>query len=174
MNIGSKIRDIRIKKGITLTQMSEGTNLSKGFISQVENNKTSPSIATAEMIANFLQIPLPYLLLEKRNDMKIIRKKERMFQHDEGDLLEFVAQMEGLRLTIVKISTGTFNQSTVSIHQGIECHLILKGVMEVTYGEETVILEEGDSFSWHACVPHQVRNIGNEEAIILIASYKDV
>lgn len=66
MNIGSAIREIRQRRGITIAQICEGTGLSKGFMSQVENNKTSPSISTLEMIANFLNVPLPYLLLEQK------------------------------------------------------------------------------------------------------------
>lgn len=42
MNIGSAIREIRQRRGITIAQICEGTGLSKGFMSQVENNKTSP------------------------------------------------------------------------------------------------------------------------------------
>lgn len=75
MNIGSAIREIRQRRGITIAQICEGTGLSKGFMSQVENNKTSPSISTLEMIANFLNVPLPYLLLEQKDRLKIIKKK---------------------------------------------------------------------------------------------------
>ncbi len=53
MNIGSAIREIRQRRGITIAQICEGTGLSKGFMSQVENNKTSPSISTLETISNF-------------------------------------------------------------------------------------------------------------------------
>ena len=53
MNIGSAIREIRQRRGITIAQICEGTGLSKGFMSQVENNKTSPSISTLETISIF-------------------------------------------------------------------------------------------------------------------------
>jgi len=79
MNIGSKIRTIRLRKKLTIAQMCEGTGLSKGFISNVENNNTSPSINTLQIIANFLNIPLPYLLLEKDQHMSVIRKNEREY-----------------------------------------------------------------------------------------------
>ena len=66
LEIGSKIRAIRNRKKITIAQMCEGTGLSKGFISNVENNNTSPSISTLHTIATYLGVPLPYLLLEKK------------------------------------------------------------------------------------------------------------
>ena len=78
MDIGSKIRTIRNKKNITIAQMCEKTGLSKGFISNIENNNTSPSINTLQTIANFLEIPLPYfLLLEEKQHMRVVRKNER-------------------------------------------------------------------------------------------------
>jgi transcriptional regulator with XRE-family HTH domain len=66
LDIGAKIRAIRNRKKITIAQMCEGTGLSKGFISNVENNNTSPSINTLQTIASYLEVPLPYLLLEKK------------------------------------------------------------------------------------------------------------
>ncbi len=79
MNIGSAIREIRQRRGITIAQICEGTGLSKGFMSQVENNKTSPSISTLETISNFLNVPLPYLLLEQKDRLKIVKKEERKY-----------------------------------------------------------------------------------------------
>ena len=46
MDIGHKIRQLRILKGLTQKELADRTELSKGFISQVERNHTSPSIAT--------------------------------------------------------------------------------------------------------------------------------
>ena len=47
-----------------------------------------------------------------------------------------------------------------------ECHLVLRGKLEVQHGEDIAPVEEGDSFSWNACVPHIVRNIGRNCIII--------
>lgn len=74
MEIGAKIRAIRNRKKITIAQMCEGTGLSKGFISNVENNNTSPSISTLQTIATFLGVPLPYLLLEKKSICVLLEK----------------------------------------------------------------------------------------------------
>lgn len=60
--------------------MCEGTGLSKGFVSNLENNHTSPSISTLQTIANFLEVPLPYLLLEKQQHMRVVKKKKERIQ----------------------------------------------------------------------------------------------
>jgi transcriptional regulator with XRE-family HTH domain len=54
MQLGRKIRDLRLRRGLTVQQLAEATGLSKGFISQVENSRTSPSLATLQDLARAL------------------------------------------------------------------------------------------------------------------------
>ncbi|MGQ0422233.1 helix-turn-helix domain-containing protein, partial [Bacillus sp. HC-Mk] len=125
MNIGSAIREIRQRRGITIAQICEGTGLSKGFMSQVENNKTSPSISTLETISNFLNVPLPYLLLEQKDRLKIVKKEERKYSvyGKDEQRIEHVAEQGGLRLSLVEIPTGFPKENSPNAHEGEECHL---------------------------------------------------
>lgn len=175
MDIGAAIRDIRKRKNYTIAQLCEGTGLSKGFMSHVENNKTMPSIPTLETIANFLNVPLSYLLLEKEQRMHIVRKDERTYTTSGKDNLkvEHLTSKGGLRMMIVEFPPGTSTGDPAHAHEGAECHLVLKGTIIAGQGEDSVILNEGDSFSWNACVPHFVKNIGDESAIVLISVYSE-
>ncbi|WP_059170273.1 helix-turn-helix domain-containing protein [Bacillus sp. FJAT-27445] len=172
MDIGSKIRTIRKRKNITIAQICEGTGLSKGFISNVENNNTSPSINTLQTIANFLKVPLPYLLLEKDEQMMVIRKNERqLMTSNESDIkVEHLASRGGLSIRVVEFPPGA-STGGKNAHEGEECHLVLKGKVLAEQGEESYIVEEGDTFSWCASVPHFVKNIGDDVASVLIAVY---
>jgi transcriptional regulator with XRE-family HTH domain len=174
MDIGSKIRSIRNRKKITIAQMCEETGLSKGFISNVENNNTSPSISTLQTIAAFLKVPLPYLLLEKDDHMKVIRKNEREVSTSKKDDLkvEHLASRGGLSVRLVEFPPGA-STGKKNAHEGEECHLVLKGKILAEQGEDSYILEEGDTFSWCASVPHHVKNIGDEIAKILITIYTE-
>jgi quercetin dioxygenase-like cupin family protein len=174
MDIGSKIRAIRKRKKITIAQMCDGTGLSKGFISNVENNNTSPSINTLQTIAQFLNVPLPYLLLTKEQHMSVVRKNEREVTTTEcTDLkVQQLASRSGLSLSLVEIPPGASNGEK-SAHEGEECHLVLHGKVLAEQGEDSFILEEGDTFSWSASVPHYVKNVGDDMAKILIAVYKN-
>lgn len=175
MDIGSTIRSIRKRKKITIAQMSEGTGLSKGFISNVENNNTSPSISTLETISNFLNIPLPYLLLKKDDRMQVVRKNERTYTTytDRNMKVENLISKGGLRMMNVELAPGASTGIEPHSHEGEECHVIVKGTILAEQCEESIILEEGDSFSWNASVPHFVKNIGDEPAVILIAVYSE-
>jgi len=174
MDIGSKIRAIRNRKKITIAQMCDGTGLSKGFISNVENNNTSPSISTLQTIANFLKVPLPYLLLEKDEHMTVIRKNEREFTTSkDSDLkVEHLGTRGGLSIRLVEFPPGT-STGEKKAHEGEECHLVLKGKFLAEQGEDSYILEEGDTFSWCASVPHYVKNIGDDVSIVLIAVHTE-
>jgi len=172
MEIGSKIRDIRKRKKITIAQMCEATGLSKGFISNVENNNTSPSISTLQTIANFLKVPLPYLLLEKDQQMQVVKKDSRTTTSFNGLTVEHLGSKEGLHLRIVEFPPEA-SMGEPHAHQGVETHLVLEGKLLAEQGEDRSIVEEGDSFSWNACVPHYVKNIGDGKAKVLIAAYSD-
>lgn len=172
MDIGTKIRAIRNRKKITIAQMCEGTGLSKGFISNVENNNTSPSINTLSTIAEFLGVPLPYLLLEKKQHMRIVRKEARTNSSFHNLKIEHLASKGGLRTMIVEFPPGA-SIGEPHAHEGEESHLVLKGKILAEQGEDSIIAEEGDSFSWNASVPHFVKNIGDDIAVVFISIYAD-
>lgn len=172
MDIGSKIRAIRNRKKITIAQMCEGTGLSKGFISNVENNNTSPSINTLQTIANFLEIPLPYLLLEKQQHMHVVKKSERTYSVYHDLKIEHIGYKDGLRMMIIEFPAGA-SMGAPNAHEGKEIHLVLEGKVEAQQGEDVFILEEGDSFSWNACVSHFVKNIGEGKAVLLVTVYSE-
>ncbi|MFB9758914.1 helix-turn-helix domain-containing protein [Ectobacillus funiculus] len=172
MEIGSKIRAIRKRKKITIAQMCEGTGLSKGFISNVENNNTSPSINTLQTISNFLEVPLPYLLLEKKQHMRVIKKTERTHSTFNNLKIEHLSSKGGLKMMLVEFPPGA-SMGEANAHEGEECHLVLEGRVIAEQGEDSMIIEEGDSFSWNASVPHFVKNIGEGKAVLLISVYSD-
>ncbi len=174
MDIGSMIREIRKRKNVTIPQLCEGTGLSKGFVSNIENNKTSPSIATLESIADYLEVPLAYFLLKKEDRMHVVRKEQRevsLFGKDNLKI-EKLTMHGGLRMKLVEMPPGSASGETLHSHEGEECHLILQGKVTAIQGDEAVELTAGDSFSWKSCVPHRVINEGDEPALILIANYK--
>ncbi|MBY9080609.1 helix-turn-helix transcriptional regulator [Paenibacillus sp. HN-1] len=175
MDIGSTIRSIRKRKNITIAQICEQTGLSQGFMSQVETNKTSPSISTLESIAQALKVPLPYLLLRKEERMHIVRASERQQTTSGPDRLKVshLGQTQNMRMMLVEIPPGSSTGEIPHAHEGQETHLVLSGTVLAEQGEDIAELREGDSFSWNACTPHRVQNIGDETAVILITVYME-
>lgn len=175
MDIGSNIRAIRKRKGITIAEICEITGLSQGFLSQVETNKTSPSIATLENISTALEVPLAYLLLKKEERMRIVRKEERYVTTsgaEENMRVEHLSSSKNMRMMIVEVPPGA-STGEAHAHEGEEVHVVIKGRIYAEQGEVSAELREGDSFSWNACTPHFVKNIGNEPALVLISVYTE-
>lgn len=175
MDIGSTIRAIRKRKNITIAHICEETGLSQGFMSQVETNKTSPSISTLESIAKALKVPLAYLLLKKEERMNIVRKDERRITTSgAGNLkVEHLSNTKNVRMMLVEFPPGASTGDVPHAHEGEEVHVVLKGRIYAKQGEDAAEFGEGDSFSWNACTPHLVRNIGEETAIVLISIYTE-
>ncbi|URN95401.1 MAG: XRE family transcriptional regulator [Candidatus Pristimantibacillus lignocellulolyticus] len=175
MDIGSTIRAIRKRKNMTITQICEATGLSQGFMSQVETNKTSPSISTLESIANTLNVPLAYLLLKNEDRMNIVRKDNRMITSSGSDNLrvEHLSSTKKVKMMIVELPPGSSTGQDPHAHEGEEVHVIIKGKVFAKQGEDEAEFAEGDSFSWNACTPHLVKNIGDETATILITVYSE-
>ncbi|MBJ6360287.1 helix-turn-helix domain-containing protein [Paenibacillus sp. GCM10012307] len=173
MDIGSNIRAIRQRKKITIAQICEETGLSQGFISQVETNKTSPSIATLENIARALRVPLAYLLLKKDEQMQIVRSHERKMTTSGSERLkvEHLSSTKNVRMMLVELPPGASTGAEPHAHEGEEVHMVIKGRIFAVQGEDSAEFTEGDSFSWNACIPHLVKNIGDELAIVLISIY---
>ena len=175
MDIGSNIRAIRKRKNITIVQICEETGLSQGFLSQVETNKTSPSIATLENIAAALKVPLAYLLLKKEERMCIVRKEERKMTTSGGGNLkvEHLSSTKNVKMMLVEFPPGASTGDAPHAHEGEEVHVVIKGNIYAEQGEDSAEFGEGDSFSWNACTPHFVKNIGGEPAIVLISVYTE-
>src|ERR1044071_7467626 len=77
MQLGKKIRDLRFRRGLTVQQLAEASGLSKGFISQVENDRTSPSLATLRDLARALDTSVAYLVVEDDQVPHVVRAAER-------------------------------------------------------------------------------------------------
>ncbi|MGO4537826.1 helix-turn-helix domain-containing protein [Paenibacillus sp. 2TAB19] len=174
MDIGSNIRAIRKRKNITIAQICEETGLSQGFMSQVETNKTSPSIATLESIAGALKVPLAYLLLKKEDRMHIVRKNDRKITTSGIHQLKVahLSATKNVRMVLVELPPGA-STGEAHAHEGEEVHVVLQGTIYAEQGEDAAEFHEGDSFSWNACTPHLVKNIGEELAIVLISIYTE-
>src|SRR5256712_13648866 len=85
MHLGKKIRDLRFRRGLTVQQLAELSDLSKGFISQVENERTSPSLATLMDLARALETSVAYLVVEEDQVPFVVRSKDRRRLSPGGD-----------------------------------------------------------------------------------------
>src|SRR4051794_20573933 len=78
MNIGVKIKKARNDKGMTLKELSEKSQLSVGFLSQLERGLTTIAVESLQMLSEVLDVPLRYFLsYQSKNNSEILRSYER-------------------------------------------------------------------------------------------------
>jgi len=173
MQLGKKIRDLRLRRGLTVQQLAEATGLSKGFISQVENSRTSPSLATLQDLARALETSVAYLVVEEEQVPHVVRADQRPRLQVGGNTsrVEVLSAQpkRNLELIVAELPAGVTAGDKRHYHHGEEVVLCLEGRVHLTCGEHVLILESGDSCHYDGRVPHAVENAGASTAKVLIA-----
>ena len=173
MQLGKKIRDLRLRRGMTVQQLAEATGLSKGFISQVENSRTSPSLATLQDLARSLETSVAYLVVEEERAPHVVRvgARPRLQVGGTASSVEVLSAQpkRNLELILVELTPGMVSGDRRHHHHGEEVVFCIEGSISITCGEHELVLESGDSCHYDARVPHAMQNAGPGPARMLIA-----
>lgn len=173
MQLGKKIRDLRLRRGMTVQQLAEASGLSKGFISQVENDRTSPSLATLQDVARALETSVAYLVVEEDQMLHVVRAGDRRRVPVGGNTsrveLLSASPKRNLELLLAELPPGVSAGDKRHYHHGEECMLCLEGRVSITCGDQRETLEAGDSVHYDGRVPHAIENCGTETARVIIA-----
>ena len=173
MQLGSKIRDLRLRRRLTVQQLARASGLSKGFISQIENDHATPSLAALDVLARALQISAACLVVEEEPALCVVRAGERARVHVGGNTsrVEVLSAQpkRNLELLLAELPPGLTAGGKRHYHHGEECLLCLEGRLKLVCGSHEVVLEAGDSCHYDGRVPHAVENCGGTTARLLIA-----
>lgn len=174
MQIGERVKAVRTSLGLTVGALAERSGLSKALISQIENDKTSPSLATLERLAQGLDVPAAYLLIKPDERIQVVKAEERLVYRFGQDQIK-VEVLSGrtarhLKAILVEFPPGTSTGSESHAHGGEEFHLVLVGCLQAYQGDAMVELKAGDAFHWKGCIPHRVVNAGSETAQVLVVT----
>jgi len=172
MQLGKKIRELRFRRGLTVQQLAELSGLSKGFISQVENERTSPSLATLRDLARALNTSVAYLVVEDDAAPHIVREGTRMGVVNGGPIRVEVLTAQprrNLEMLIASIPAGGSARTERDYHHGEECVVCIEGRVIVVRGDHRIELQPGDSCHHDGRTPHVLENPGSETARVLVA-----
>lgn len=159
MDIGEKIKDMRIELGLTQEELADRAELSKGFISQMERNITSPSISTLEDVLLALGSDLSSFFASEKEKTQVVFKDEDYFEKFDTDYnynVEWIVpnaqknEMEPLRLTIEPGGRTI----TDNPHEGEEFGYVISGSITVHIGKETHKAKKGETFYIYSDKPH--------------------
>ena len=172
MDIGEKIHRLRQKCGLTQEELADRTELSKGFISQLERDLTSPSMATLTDILECLGTNLREFFDDRSTD-KIVFTPEDMFVKEAENLsitwLIPSAQKNTLEPILLSIEAGETTDED-DPHEGEEFGYVLSGAVTLVLGTAQYKVKKGDSFYFKTDQPHSIKNKGKTAAKVLWVS----
>jgi transcriptional regulator with XRE-family HTH domain len=173
MEIGDKVKRLRLQRGLTQEELAARTELTKGFISQLERDIASPSIATLMDILEALGTDIAAFFNETQNE-KVVYRAEDMFvkEADDGGAVRWLvtnAQRNALEPILVTLPSGAGTEPD-DPHEGEEFGYVLQGTVWLLLGEQRFRVRRGDSFYFRPVAPHCLRNAGRAEARVLWVS----
>ncbi len=174
MKIGNKLKELRIQKGLTQEELAGRAELSKGFISQLERDITSPSIATLVDILQCLGLDLKEIFNDTDDEQIVIHDNDYFEKADEalGNKIEWIipnAQkniMEPIRLTL-EPEGSTYPDVP---HEGEEFGYVIAGSIYIHLGKKKYLAKKGESFYFIPNTKHYISAHSKTGATIIWVS----
>lgn len=169
--LGAKIRDRRVEIGMSLKELAEKSDLTPGFLSQVERELTEPSITSLRRISSALGMAVFNFLMEDEHINPVVRKDERQplifpKSHLTYELLspDLKQQME---MFIGRLEPGATTCDEPLTHPGEEVVHVLEGILWIIVGDKEYTLEKGDTIYYQSASPHKIVNAGETELVFI-------
>lgn len=171
VDIGRKIKRLRQEKWLTQDELASRCELSKGFISQVERDLTSPSIATLIDMLEVLGTNLNEFFNEEEEE-KIVFSKEDMYEVEDKELkyeIEWIipnAQKNQMEPILITLDEGGMYKEEAA-HEGEEFGYVLQGSIYVHLGKKKIRARKGESFYYKPKHNHYISNAGKSKAKVI-------
>jgi transcriptional regulator with XRE-family HTH domain len=192
-SLGERIREERVRRGVSLRALAGEVGVSASMISQIENGKTQPSVSTLYAITSALGISIqevfdagvrvqpravgePTTLLETLGSARGVRigpvvqpRDRQALTLDSGVIWERLGELppHPVDFLLVTYPPGGTSSSAGGLmrHSGAEFGYLISGELTLTLGFDEIHLSAGDSFSFESSTPHSYRNEGTEPAV---------
>lgn len=173
MDIGAKIRSLRLQRGLTQEELASRCELTKGYISQLENDIASPSITTLIDILNVLGIKPQDFFAEDDKNEKIVFAKKDFFESECGDgkIVWLIPNSQKNDMEPIILILPPEGESYIRYpFEGQEFGYVLEGKIEIITGEESTSVHQakkGEAFYIDGAAQHKIRNAGSSTARII-------
>lgn len=179
IRISNKIKEKRKSKGITVQELANKAQVSKGLISQIENNRTIPSLMVLVNIIRSLNLDMNEFfndieqsnhaarVLIKRNDEYHPFEKENAKGFLYKRILTRNIKNSPVDIVLLELKKGA-KRATMVKTDAYEYKYIIRGTVEYTINDQKHLLREGDSIFFDGRLGHKPANAGNTNALILV------
>ena len=185
----AKIKRLRKNQNMTLKELAKKTNLTESYLSRIETSSSAPPIHTLYLIAEALNTNISYLFQEDLEDSvenpNIVVVKSEDIDSEKMTFGPYHRKtLKYSYIPLAKNKQGKNMQPYIVVedfefgetltHDGEEFVFIVEGSIELMYGTEIYLLEQGDYAYFDSHIPHNARSIGKKKArtLIVVFPYK--
>ncbi|HEX2917148.1 MAG TPA: XRE family transcriptional regulator [Edaphobacter sp.] len=177
--IADKLRTLRLRRSMGLTQLAEHTGFSPAMLSRLENGRLIPTLPTLTRIALVFGVGLDYFFSDprKRHVVAISRRDERkVFPSDPKatsvswsfESLDFRANERKLNAFLAHFHPLPEQKLTPHFHPGVELLYLIDGKLEMTIGVDTIQLSAGDSVYFDSLQKHTYRSLVKKRCTAIV------
>ena len=170
MKIGERLKRLRMINSLTQEELASRADLTKGYISQLENDSTSPSIATLKGILDVVGVSMQEFFSETTDEDIVFGKDIRVLATDGNnirvELLVPGAQNREMDPVLVTLHPGA-EMEEQTFHEGEEFGFVLLGKIQIRLDDRLYTVKKDECFYFTSDKKHTVKNIGKGQAKIL-------
>jgi transcriptional regulator with XRE-family HTH domain len=178
-NLGEHLRKLRQNHGLSQRELARRAGITNGAVSLIEQNESSPSVASLRKLLNVFQMTLAeFFSLEPPPEDQIFFRIRDLpeiagaLHAKNGQIL--MRQIGGshsqkLQMLFERYAPGADTGEAMLQHEGEEAGIILRGRIEAIVGKRRQVLTRGCAYLYDSRLPHRFRNIGKDEAVIISA-----
>lgn len=162
MKVGKHIKMLRTAKNMTIKQLAEKTDMSIGFISNIERDINSPTVSALQNICSALDVDISSFFNMASQSTYVYKKNERKqieMPEDSGIISELIPFSNKILVpTCLTIEPGGYYGDPYTSHKGDEVCFVLEGTVTFRIGSDSFELSEGDCIYINSLTPHQIIN----------------
>lgn len=169
MEIGKKIKRLRLANGLTIEELANRSELSKGFISQVERDLTSPSVATLQDLVEALGSSMHDFFNEEETEQITFGVNDFFVNEQEDYTISYIipnAQKNQMEPILITIKPEGLSKK-ISPFEGESFGYVLQGKVRLHYGKNNYDLKKGETFYLEGSQSHSLENIGTSFAKVV-------
>jgi transcriptional regulator with XRE-family HTH domain len=169
MEIGSKIKELRLKLDLTQEELADRCELTKGFISQIENDLASPSIATLADMLNVLGTSLKDFFSDRKETQIVFDKSDFFISENgtgESTWLIPNSQKHEMEPILLELPPGGISNDRLPF-EGEEFGYVLSGKIVIVIGDKEHEAKKGCAFYLDGASSHVLKNKTDKDATIL-------
>ena len=181
-DIGARLREARTARRLSQRELARTSGVTNGLISQIEQNHSSPSVASLKRILDAIPLSLAeFFAQDFENPARIFFRADELRELNPqkvfhgggvsgGISLRQVGQGGGaIQMLHERYEPGADTGVEKYSHNSEEAGIVISGLIEVTVGEATALLGPGDAYIFDSRIPHRFRNPGKDVCILVSA-----